>query len=116
MAEHNLLGISGEQEAVNYLQSKGYQILETNWRWHKAEVDIIAFEKNILVFVEVKTRSYNTIINPEEAVSEKKQNLLIEAAEAYCESNQLQNEIRFDILALVIRDNKTHIKHIEAAF
>jgi putative endonuclease len=70
----------------------------------------------MLVFVEVKTRSSGNFLKPEEAVNEKKQTLLIDAAEAYCEVHQLDFELRFDIIAIVHEGNKTIIKHIEAAF
>lgn len=116
MATHNELGIKGEALAVIYLKKKGYQILATNWRWQKAEVDIIVSLENTLIFVEVKTRSSDAIIKPEEAVHNKKQKMLIDAAEAYCELNQLDYEIRFDIIA-IIHNGKSHlVKHIENAF
>ena len=116
MAAHNELGAKGESIALNFLISKKYQILETNWRWQKAEVDIIAQIENILVFVEVKTRSSYTFIKPEEAVNEKKQQLLIDAGEAYCEIKGIELELRFDVIAIVKQGNKTAIKHIEGAF
>ena len=56
MAEHNELGKLGEELAVDFLIEKGYEILETNWRFQKAEVDIIAQKENILAVVEVKTK------------------------------------------------------------
>ena len=75
MAEHNKKGVEGEQIAQNYLSNLGYKILETNWRFQKAEVDIIAKEHNYLVFVEVKCRSSNIFGDPQTFVSEKKQML-----------------------------------------
>jgi putative endonuclease len=116
MATHNELGAKGESMAVQFLMSKNYQILEINWRWQKSEVDIIAQFNNTLVFVEVKTRSSDTFIKPEEAVHDKKQQLLIEAAEAYCEANNIEMELRFDVIAIIHQGNKTTIKHIEGAF
>lgn len=116
MATHNELGTKGESMAVKYLVSKNYTILETNWRWQKAEVDIIAQLNQILVFIEVKTRSSSNFLKPEEAVTDKKQSMLIEAAEAYCEAKQLDLELRFDIIAIIHDGNKTLTKHIEAAF
>lgn len=116
MALHNELGAKGESMAVNFLRAKNYTILATNWRWQKAEVDIVAQINNILVFVEVKTRSSDTFIKPEEAVHEKKQQLLIDAAEAYCEANQVELELRFDVIAIIHQGNKTTTKHIENVF
>jgi putative endonuclease len=116
MASHNELGTKGELLAANFLRDKNYTIMETNWRWQKAEVDIIAQINNNLVFVEVKTRSYDTFMRPEEAVHHKKQQLLIDAAEAYCQNNSIEMELRFDIIAIIETGNKTNIKHIEGAF
>ena len=116
MATHNELGSEGELLAVNYLRDKNYTILATNWRWQKAEVDIIAQINDTLVFVEVKTRSSDTFVKPEEAVHEKKQLLLIEAAEAYCETNNIEMELRFDVITIIHQGNKTITKHIEGAF
>ena len=80
MAQHNETGIRGEQLAREFLLKKNYQILETNWRHEKEEVDIIAMDERELVIVEVKTRSTDYFGNPEEAVSEAKEQRLIAAA------------------------------------
>ena len=116
MATHNELGAKGESMAVIFLKKKGYQILAINWRWQKAEIDIIAQINNTLVFVEVKTRSSDTFLKPEEAVHDKKQQLLIDAAEAYCEVKELEIEIRFDVIAIIHKGHSNTIKHIENAF
>jgi putative endonuclease len=116
MATHNELGAQGETMAVQFLMAKNYQIVAINWRWQKAEVDIIAQINDTLVFVEVKTRSSDTFVKPEEAVHEKKQLLLIEAAEAYCEGNNIEMELRFDVITIIHQGNKTITKHIEGAF
>ena len=76
MAEHNKKGEQGEQIAQNYLTDLGYIILERNWRFQKAEVDIIAKEGDFLVFVEVKCRSTDTFGEPQTFISEKKQSIL----------------------------------------
>jgi putative endonuclease len=102
--------------AVQFLMAKNYQIVAINWRWQKAEVDIIAQVNDTLVFVEVKTRSSDTFVKPEEAVHEKKQLLLIEAAEAYCEANNIEMELRFDVITIIHQGSKTITKHIEGAF
>jgi putative endonuclease len=116
MASHNELGTLGEQIALSYLQEKGYEILEKNYRYLKAEVDLIAKHKDLIVFLEVKARSTNFFGEPELAVTLSKQKLLIEAADHYAVSNNLQNEIRFDVIAIIINKNETTIKHIEDAF
>ena len=83
MAEHNKKGVEGEQIVQKYLSNLGYKILETNWRFQKAEIDIIAKNNDFLVFVEVKTRANNLFGEPQTFVTEKKQTLFKSAAEGY---------------------------------
>lgn len=117
MAEHNELGDLGEKLAQEYLQSKGYVILEKNWTFQKAEIDIIAQkESNTLVIVEVKTRTNTFIGNPEEFVNKKKIKMLVTAANEYIISHHLDVEARFDIMAVVVNQQYQHIEHIENAF
>ena len=79
MAQHNQLGKKGEELAVNHLLKKGYNILERNYRFDKAEVDIIAQKKDILAVVEVKTRTSADFGNPESFVSKKKDSIISES-------------------------------------
>ena len=116
MAEHNKKGEQGEQIAQNYLTDLGYIILERNWRFQKAEVDIIAKEDNFLVFVEVKCRSTDTFGEPQTFISEKKQSLLKDAAEGYVEQKSMDNEIRFDVIGIILSRQKTKIEHFKDAF
>ena len=116
MAEHNELGKFGEELAVAFLQQNGYEILETNWTFQKAEIDIIAQKENTLAVVEVKTRSSIEFGLPQDFVKPKKIQLLVKAINEYVISNDLDVEVRFDIIAIVHEGNKTIIKHIEAAF
>jgi putative endonuclease len=115
MAEHNELGKTGEDIAQAFLENKGFVILEKNWRHRYLEVDIIAFDKNFLVLVEVKTRS-DLAMMPQEAVGRKKEKNLIEAAEIYLEMKGLENEVRFDIVAIHSMEDFTKIRHIPDAF
>ncbi len=115
MAKHNELGIKGEQIAKSFLLKKGYQILETNWRVGKAEVDLITQKNDILVFVEVKTRQNNVFGYPEDSVTDKKEQLLYEAAGFYTREKEYEGEIRFDIIAITI-DPTLDIKHFRDAF
>lgn len=116
MAEHNELGKLGEELAVEFLQKNGYDILETNWVFQKAEIDIIAQKENILAIVEVKTRSSIDFGLPQDFVKPKKIQLLVKAVNEYVISNDLDVEIRFDIIA-VYKEGKNHkIEHIEDAF
>jgi len=117
MADHNELGKLGEQIAVNLLLKKGYKIIARNWRYLKAEIDIIAQkDEATLVIVEVKTRSNNFIGNPEEFVTEKKIKLLVKAANEFITSNELDVEARFDIIAIVKNTKYEKIEHLEDAF
>ncbi len=115
--QKKLTGHTGEDLAADYLQTKGYQILERNWRYSRAEVDIIAMNEEILVFIEVKTRSYTWYGQPEEFVSTKQANLIANVANVYMESIGHDWEIRFDIIAVILHPDSSHqIKHIEDAF
>ena len=116
MAQHNDLGNLGEQAAVAYLLNKEYEIIETNWRYKKAEIDIIAKTNQTLVCVEVKTRSSNHIAEPENFVNQKKISLLIDAINQYVEQKEINLDIRFDIISILYINNKYTIKHIENAF
>lgn len=117
MAKHIETGQLGEQLAVDYLQGKGYQILAQNWRFKRAELDIIAKIEGILVFIEVKTRTDDFFGPPESAVTEKKQRLMVDAASAYMEEIGHEWEIRFDIIAILVIDvNHQEITHFEDAF
>ena len=87
MAEHNELGKLGEELAVEFLQKNGYDILETNWVFQKAEIDIIAQKENILAIVEVKTRSSIDFGLPQDFVKPKKIQLLVKAINEYLIKN-----------------------------
>jgi len=116
MAQHNELGRIGEDIAVDYLQNKGYTILERNYRFQKAEVDIIAQIEDTLAIVEVKTRSTADFGNPQDFVKPKQIQRLVTAVHEYVTSNNLDVEVRFDIVA-IIKENKTvTLEHLENAF
>ena len=116
MAEHNELGKLGEELAVEFLQKNGYDILETNWIFQKAEIDIIAQKENILAIVEVKTRSSIDFGLPQDFVKPKKIQLLVKAVNEYVISNDLDVEVRFDIIAVYKEGKNYKIEHIEDAF
>lgn len=116
MAEHNELGKLGEELAAEHLAKNGYEILETNWTFQKAEIDIIAKKENILAIVEVKTRSSLDFGLPQEFVKPKKIQLLVKAVNEYVVSNDLEMEIRFDIIAITKENNQFNIEHLEDAF
>ena len=116
MAEHYNRGISGERLAVEYLISKGYRILAQNFRYLKAEVDIIAQKDNYLVAVEVKTRSSIALGAPEEFLKPAQIQRIIKAVDYFVTSKDLNVEVRFDIIAIVLSSKKPQIEHIENAF
>lgn len=116
MAWHNRLGIRGEKIAAAYLRKKGYAIEAQNWRFGRTEVDLIARKDGLLVFVEVKTRCNPQFGWPEQAVSERKQRLLQEAAEEYLRQHGLQEAARFDVIAIVMKDGKARVRHFRDAF
>jgi putative endonuclease len=116
MAEHNELGKIGEEMAVAYLQKNGYTILDTNWTFQKAEVDIIAQKENTLAIVEVKTRSSLTFGLPQDFVKPKKIQLLVKAIDNYVNTKNLNLEVRFDIIAIHKEGKSFVIEHLIDAF
>ncbi|MEO9572261.1 MAG: YraN family protein [Polaribacter sp.] len=115
MADHNELGKLGEELAIDFLIDKGYKILEKNYRYLKAEVDIIAQKGGVLAVVEVKTRSTDFFGNPQDFVNPKKIKLLISAIDHYVVEKDLDVEVRFDIIA-IIHQKKIKIEHLKDAF
>lgn len=121
MAAHNDLGKKGEEIAAGFLEAKGYNIMDRNYRYEKGEIDIVALRLTPaeVVFVEVKTRSKtDDTTPPEAAVSSAKQKLLFRVADSYLYEKQLTTvPSRFDIIAIGM-DNPEHpmIHHIEDAF
>lgn len=116
MAEHNELGKQGEALAVKFLQQKGYAILETNWTFQKAEIDIIAQKDSVLAIVEVKTRSSIDFGLPQDFVTPKKIQLLVKAVNEYVLAKDLEVEVRFDIIAIHKEGTEYNLEHIEEAF
>ncbi|MDQ3292227.1 MAG: YraN family protein [Bacteroidota bacterium] len=117
MAKHNRTGEAGEKMAATYLISKGFTVLEQNYRYQRAEIDIIAQKGPLLVFVEVKTRTSNRHGYPEEAITQKKIDLFLLAAEEFVHQLNWQHDIRFDIIAISgFPPAAPQIHHIEDAF
>ena len=117
MGAHNKLGKVGEEIAMHYLKSIDYEVLTTNYKFSYAEVDIIAKVDEVLVFVEVKTRSKNHYGPPELSVSEKKVNLLMDAAYNYMEEIGHAWEIRFDVISITTTlYDGIRLKHLKDAF
>jgi putative endonuclease len=117
MVKHNKIGIKGEQIATDYLLNKGYIILHRNWRSGKKEIDVIALKNNVLVIVEIKTRTNYDFGFPEEAVNRKKQAFLKSAASVFIDANPQYLQIQFDIISILLDgDHVKEIVHFEEAF
>jgi len=116
MAKHNELGKKGEQLAVDFLLHQNYIIIERNYRFDRAEVDIMAQKEAILAIIEVKTRSTKDFGNPQDFVKPKQIKNLVKAVDEYIDENDLDLEVRFDIIAIVKEKNGYEIEHLENAF
>ena len=116
MALHNQLGKKGEQLAVNFLLDKGYEIVDRNYRFDKAEVDIIAKKEHTLAIIEVKTRSTTDFGDPQDFLKPKQIQRIVKAVDEYVLVNKLDVEIRFDIIAIVKEQKGFSIEHLENAF
>ena len=116
MAEHNDTGAKGEELAGTFLKNKGYSILETNWRFRNLEADIIAIIDQTIVIAEVKTRKSNFFGEPETFVNKQKQKNLMKAANGYIERYNIDMDVRFDIISIILGNNEMKINHIEDAF
>lgn len=116
MAQHNELGKKGEDLAVEYLEQNGYKILDRNWTFQKAEIDIIAKKESILAIIEVKTRSSLSFGLPQDFVKPKKIQLLVKAVNAYINDRKIDIEVRFDIIAIHKNKESFAIEHITDAF
>ena len=117
MAEKNETGKKGEEVACSYLRAFGYTILHTNWRFHRYELDIVATKAKELVIVEVKTRSKNYMLYPEDAIDRRKIRRIATATDAYIRKHNVDMPVRFDVLCL-IKDDLTYTveRHLEDAF
>lgn len=114
--KHNELGKWGEQYAVDYLIGHGYDILERNWFFDRAEIDIIAQKQHLLIVCEVKTRNSDFFGDPQDFVTPSKIKLLVKAANEYIISNDLDLEVRFDVIAVLKNKTQEKIEHFEDAF
>jgi putative endonuclease len=116
MAYHNELGKIGEQLAADYLHRIGYAVLERNYVFDKAEIDIIAQKDEQIIIVEVKTRNSDFFGNPQDFISKSKIKLLVKAANEYVISREITMEVRFDIIAVLKNKHIEQLEHFENAF
>ncbi len=118
MARHNELGKWGEQLAVDLLVTKGYAIVERNWRAGNLEVDIVAMKDNRIVFVEVKTRS-SGFVDPLDAIDRRRVSRIVRAANSYVKAYNIPHEVQFDIIIIIGAPeggDSPQIEHIPDAF
>jgi len=114
MAAHNELGKWGEQLAAEYLEQKGYQIIERDWKSGRRDIDIIALDDNIVVFIEVKTRRNRIFGEPEEAINFQKLQNLQQAINHYIKYKHIHQSIRFDVVSIVgTIGSEPEIHHIQ---
>jgi putative endonuclease len=117
MADHNDFGKLAEELAESFLVEKNYKILAKNYRYLKAEIDIIAQFENQIVIVEVKARATDAFMLPQEAINKKKIRLIVSAANEFLETNNIELETRFDVISVLpSKKGKLEITHIENAF
>lgn len=116
MSAHNELGKKGEELAQAFLKKAGYKIRHCNWRFQKAELDIVSEKDDILVVVEVKSRNAFAFERPQDAVTIAKQKRIVKAADAYIQERNINLECRFDIISVIFNQQEVTIEHIEDAF
>lgn len=110
------IGQRGEDIAADYLTEKGYKILHRNYRTPLGEADMIISDNDVLVFVEVKTRSGTSFGEPFEAVNFRKQEKIRKIALCYLKLHKLQKQVRFDVVSIIAGSGKPDIRHIMEAF
>lgn len=114
MYKRHIIGKVGENLAVKYLEQIGYKVVERNFECRQGEIDIIALDKNEIIFIEVKTRTNIKFGSPIEAVNEAKQKHLLKAVEYYLYSRNLENEfVRIDVIEMYLYNHKYKINHIK---
>ncbi|KNB62169.1 YraN family protein [Chryseobacterium sp. Hurlbut01] len=117
MALHNDLGKKAEDLAAEFLIKNGYKILVRNFRYQKAEIDIIAEKENLIIITEVKARSTDAFMLPQEAVNKRKISLIVLAANHFMEEFNKNQEVRFDIISVLPNEQgELIIEHIVDAF
>jgi putative endonuclease len=114
MATHNDTGKWGEDLAAAYLEKKGYTIVERDWKSGRRDIDIIALDGDVVVFVEVKTRRNRLFGDPEESVNYQKLQNLQQAISHYVKFRHIRQEVRFDIISVVgTIGTEPDIQHIQ---
>ena len=116
MANHNELGNKGEALATDFLIKNGYEIIAKNYIYQKAEVDIIAKKGDILAIIEVKTRTSADFGDPQQFLKPKQIQRIIKAVDFFVNDNDMDVDVRFDIIAIVLNKKGMTLEHLENAF
>ncbi|WP_298995270.1 YraN family protein [Flagellimonas sp. S174] len=116
MGQHNAFGHEGERIAADFLMKKGYQILKQNYRYDRAEIDILAQNEDTLIVVEVKSRTSEFLEDITQVINQGKIKRLVKAADHYVEENNLDLEVRFDVIIVKRSSKGMEIEHLESAF
>ena len=116
MAAHNELSKWGEDIATTYLAEHGHQIIARDWHCGKRDLDIITIYDNTLTITEVKTRSNNFFIEPEDAVDRRKIHSISIATNAFVKKHKIDLDISFDIISIVGTKDDYQLRHIQNAF
>lgn len=114
--DHIELGQRGEDIAVNFLRTNGYTILDRNYRWGKGEIDVVCKKQEMLVVAEVKTRNSMALGAPYLSVTRAKQRQIIKVANHYLLEKNLDMDVRFDVISIVLNRQLMDLEHIESAF
>jgi len=114
--EHLELGRLGEDITATSLVAMGYEIIERNYRWKHLEADLICKDGDEVVFVEVKTRNSKFLGEPYMSVNQAKQRQLIKIANQYIQTNNIVNEVRFDVMSIVLNSSGVTKEYIQNAF
>ncbi len=116
MAKHNLLGQKGEDIAARYLEQKGYTVQDRNWHCGHKDLDLVVTKDDTIVFVEVKTRTSTDWGDPQDFIDDRKIRRIVNSADAYLRFNQVDMDVRFDIVSIVAESGEFKVEHIEQAF
>lgn len=116
MSSKQSFGAWAEEVAAEYLLGKGYEILERNYRYDRAEIDIIARHEGFIVVVEVKARSTDYFGHPQDFINKRKVRQLVKAANNYVSEHNIETEVRFDAIGILRVNNTWKVEHLEDAF
>ena len=109
-------GSVAEEIAVGYLKKNGYEVLAQNWYNQHHELDIIARKNGLVAIVEVKSLTSNYMREPFQSVNRNKQRMIISATNAYIRKHNINDDVRFDIISIIMNKNEPQIEHMENAF